>query len=248
MRADDGRRLFAIAFPRAMLSIEMSKKTHPLSVPSRRLSGAVAFSALWLLLGGSFAAAQSADPPVAAPPPQLIPPERAESDGPEAPAPQTREDRLDALFADLLVAEPARRARITEDIALLWSRSGSDSMNLLLRRGRMALEAGDLVRAAHHLTALTDHAPDFAEGWHARATAFFLMEQWGLALADIERALALEPRHFGALSGLAVILEKLDRPADAMAAWRRALALDPNLEAAAEGVKRLETTVDGRAI
>jgi Flp pilus assembly protein TadD len=74
------------------------------------------------------------------------------------------------------------------------------------------------------------------------------MEQWGLALGDIERTLALEPRHFGALSGLAVILEKVDRPVDAMAAWRRALALDPNLESAAEGVKRLETTVDGRAI
>ncbi|MFT4793998.1 MAG: putative Zn-dependent protease [Paracoccaceae bacterium] len=246
MRADGCRRLFAIAFMRAMLSIEMSMKTHPLILPLRRLKGAVALSAFCMVLGASFAAAQAADPPVLAPPTELIPPIRAES---QAPSPQASpQDQLDALFADLLTADDGARARITEDIAMLWSRSGSDSMDLLLRRGRMAMEAGELVRAVHHLTALTDHAPDFAEGWHTRATAFFLMEQWGLALGDIERTLALEPRHFGALSGLAVILEKVDRPVDAMAAWRRALALDPNLESAAEGVKRLETTVDGRAI
>lgn len=244
MRADAVRRLFAIAYLRAMLSIEMSKKTHPLILPLRRLPGAVAFSGICMLWAASFVAAQSADPPVAAPPPEMIAPEAAESDD----LPVSRESRLDALFADLLTAEPEGNRRITEDIALLWSRSGSDSMDLLLRRGRMAMEAGDLVRAAHHLSALTDHAPDFAEGWHARATTFFLMEEWGMALADIERALALEPRHFGAMTGLAVILEKIDRPADAMAAWRRALALDPNLQSAKEGVKRLEKTVDGRAI
>jgi tetratricopeptide (TPR) repeat protein len=244
MRADVVRRLFAITYLRAMLSIEMSKKTHPLTLPLRRLPGAVAFSSICMLWAASFAVAQSIDPPVAAPAPAMAAPQAAESDD----LPVSGESRLDTLFADLLLAEPDDVQRITQDIALLWSRSGSDSMDLLLRRGRAAMETGDLVRATHHLSALTDHAPDFAEGWHARATTFFLMEEWGMALADIERTLALEPRHFGALTGLAVILEKIDRPADAMAAWRRALALNPNLQSAAEGVKRLEKTVDGRAI
>ena len=84
-------------------------------------------------------------------------------------------------------------------------------MDLLLQRGQEAMEAGDLDAAIEHFTALTDHAPDFAEGWNARATAFFQDERYGPALADIERTLALNPDHFGALMGLAMILEQLDR-------------------------------------
>ena len=73
------------------------------------------------------------------------------------------------------------------------------------------MEAQEYDVAIEHLTALTDHAPDFAEGWNARATAFYLIGEYALAVADIERALALNPRHFGAMSGLAFILEEIGR-------------------------------------
>lgn len=177
----------------------------------------------------------------------------ADDDAPERGDPPTKRERLDGLFEQLaeLGEGPeadARRKGLTQEIGLLWSRSGSDSMDLLLRRGRAAIDAGEYLRAVDHLTALTDHAPNFPEGWNARATAFFLLEEWGLALADIERVLALEPRHFGALTGLAVILEKIDRPGDALRAWRRALAVHPHLERAVEGVERLSPDVEGRGI
>jgi tetratricopeptide (TPR) repeat protein len=236
-----------------MLLGVMNKKTHPFPTTGRRAAGAVAFSAAWLLCMSAIAAAQSVGPEGG---PPRFPPPAPELPVLELPAPReeiphsemTREERLDKLFADLAEAPEGAEGRIVESIGLLWARSGSASMDLLLRRGRAAIEAGDLVRAVHHLTALTDHAPGFAEGWNSRATAFYMMDEWGLALADIERVLALEPRHFGALTGLAVILEKLGRPGDALAAWRRTFALNPHLDSASKAVERLGPKVDGRDI
>jgi tetratricopeptide (TPR) repeat protein len=235
----------------------MNKKTHPFPMTGRRAAGAVAFSAAWLLCMSAIAAAQGAEPQTGSP---RFPPPAPELPALEAPAHRgmaphaafeaapSHAQRLDELFAALAEAPEGAQDRIVETIGLLWARSGSASMDLLLRRGRQAIEAGDLVRAVHHLGALTDHAPDFAEGWNSRATAFYMMGEWGLALADIEQVLALEPRHFGALTGLAVILEKLDRPGDALLAWREALALNPHLDSAAKAVERLAPTVDGRDI
>jgi tetratricopeptide (TPR) repeat protein len=151
-----------------------------------------------------------------------------------------RSARLDALFAEL--AEPGREdhLRIETEIARLWSQSGSPAMDLLLRRGREAIDAEDLAAAVEHFSALIDHAPDFAEGWNARATAFYLLDEYALSIADIERTLALEPRHFGALEGLAAILEQMDRPELALRALRQAHALNPNRASVQEAIERLE--------
>jgi Flp pilus assembly protein TadD len=96
-----------------------------------------------------------------------------------------------------------------------------------------------------HLSALIDHAPDFAEGWNARATAFFLMDQYGLSVADIQHTLALNPRHFGAMSGLATILERTGRPKDALTVYTRALEVHPHQPGVIEAVERLRAEVGG---
>ncbi|MCB1373049.1 MAG: hypothetical protein KDJ78_02510, partial [Rhodobacteraceae bacterium] len=120
-------------------------------------------------------------------------------------AAQTAEqaEKLDTLFAEL--AQPGRTdwQRIEGEIVRIWSHSGSDAMDLLLERGNAALAAEDYDLALELFSALTDHAPDFAEGWNARATTFYLLDEYALSIADVERVLALEPRHFGALAGLA---------------------------------------------
>lgn len=170
------------------------------------------------------------------------------ADGFDLSTPEGRAGRLDQLFAQLAEAEDGPHQRIEQQIQRLWSRSGSDTMDLLLMRGREALEKDDLVKALHHFTALTDHDPDFAEGWNMRATAFFLNGDLSMALADIERALALEPRHFGALSGLGVILEQLGREKLALEAFRAAQALDPHLANVQAAIDRLAPKVDGREI
>ena len=155
------------------------------------------------------------------------------------PAPGQDAARLDALFAEL--AEPGRGdwQRIEGEITRIWSRSGSAAMDLLLRRGNEALEAADYPVAIEHFTALTDHAPDFAEGWNARATTFYLMGEFALSMADVERVLALNPRHFGALSGLAFMFEAMGETEMALEALEAVQAINPNRPNINQAVTRL---------
>jgi tetratricopeptide (TPR) repeat protein len=147
---------------------------------------------------------------------------------------------LDALFAQL--AEPGREdwERIESEITRIWSKSGSPAMDLLLKRGNEALEAEDYPAAVEHFSALIDHAPDFAEGWNARATAYYLMGEYSLSIADVEHVLALNPRHFGALAGLAYMLEALGEPELALKALHAAQALNPNRPNINDAAARLE--------
>ncbi|TRD20820.1 tetratricopeptide repeat protein [Palleronia caenipelagi] len=157
-------------------------------------------------------------------------------------------DRLDSLFEALATAEGTDAEQIAEKIALEWSKSGSAAMDLLLDRGRDALEAGDTASAIGHLTALVDHAPDFAEAYNSRAVAYFGAKTYGPALADIQMALALNPRHFGAMGGLALIAEEIGAPAIARDALAALIALYPGNEDAVAALGRLEQELDGTAL
>ncbi len=156
--------------------------------------------------------------------------------------------RLDLLYDDLQQADPEDWQEIESKIHREETRSGSAAMDLLFARGQKALEAGAFVTAVEHFSALVELAPDFAEGWNARATAYFLLEEYGLAMADIARVLAINPRHFGALAGLGLILEETGDPEGAMRAYRAALAVHPYLESALAGIARLRPLVEGTDI
>lgn len=153
---------------------------------------------------------------------------------------------LDALFGRLATADAAEAAGIEREIWIEWSKSGSPAMDLLLERGRTAMAAGAPEVAIEHLTALTDHAPDFAEGWNARATAYFQTGDLGPSVADIGRVLTLNPRHFGALAGLGMIFESLEKPEKALEAYRAALAINPHLADVKDAIARLEKDVAGQ--
>lgn len=157
-------------------------------------------------------------------------------------------DGLDDLFAALLQAEAAAAEALVEKISTEWSKSGSASMDFLLQRGREAMEKGDMVLAVQHFSALIDHAPDFAEGYNGRATAYFQLDRYGPALDDIRMVLTLNPRHFGAMTGLALILEEMDRPARALEAWAEVRRLYPASPQADQAVTRLETQIEGRSL
>lgn len=153
------------------------------------------------------------------------------------------------LLAELQAAEDVTSAdRIVRALRLEWDKSGSATMDLLLKRGREALEAKNFTEATEHFTALTDHAPGFAEGWYGRATAYFHAGLYGPAVADLERALSLNPDHFEAIRGLAVILEQLDRYEDAYEAYSHVLALHPHHQDAMEAVQRIEQRVKGQQL
>lgn len=168
-----------------------------------------------------------------------------------APAPEveTLEEKLDRLYLELAAAGDEKTAEpIAEEIRRLWTRSGSDSADFLLERGRKALTEKNYERARMHLSALTRLKPDFAEGWNAAATLAYIQEDFGRAVAEIERALALEPRHFSALVGLAMILERVERKRAALAAWREVERIYPALPRVRDAVERLAPEVDGRSL
>ncbi len=156
--------------------------------------------------------------------------------------------KLDDLFGRLAEADESDKKRIEREIWAEWSKSGSAAMDLLLERGRAAMQAGDTAAAIEHLTALTDHAPDFAEGWNARATAYFQAGQYGPSIADIGRTLTLNPRHFGALSGLGMIFEQLGEKTRALDAYKAALAIHPGLQGVKASVERLEAEAAGQKL
>ena len=161
-------------------------------------------------------------------------------------AQDTRAD-LEGLFEELARPE-ADHERVADRILGVWSRSGSPSADLLLKRGREALDEGDHEAAIEHLTALTDHAPDFAPGYSARAEAFFVSGRVGEALGDIARALELEPREFEALAGLGFVLEDLGFEQGALDAYRAAAAINPGMEPVNDAVARLEHALEGEAL
>jgi len=161
---------------------------------------------------------------------------------------QAQTTNLDGLYAELQKPDATDWEKVQDKIIAAWSRSGSDTMDLLLYRGSEALKNGHVNEAIAHFSALIDHAPNFAEGWNARATAFYLAGEYGLSIFDIQQTLSLNPRHFGAIAGLGRILERMDRPKQALKAYRRAFAVHPHMPDVIKAIVRLEKQVEGTAL
>ena len=159
-----------------------------------------------------------------------------------------QETDLDGLYQDLVEAEPADSLRIERMIIAEWEKSGSAAMDLLLRRGQEALEDGSPEIAVEHFTALVDHAPEFSEGYFGRASSYYMLGLTGPALSDIETVLRLNPRHFAAMTGLAVVMEELGRPADALEIYRMILDIHPHSAEALAGTERLELELEGQSL
>lgn len=158
------------------------------------------------------------------------------------------EARLADLFRQLKEADASSYLGIERQIGDEWSKSGSAAIDLLVRRGQDAIDQGDYRTAVEHFSAAIDHAPEFAEAYNGRATAFYLLDEFGLSLEDIRQTLILEPRHFGALAGFAMILEQIDREADALEVYRQILELAPAAPGINEAVERLELQQEGRTL
>ena len=155
---------------------------------------------------------------------------------------------LDELYQQLAEAEPADALRIEQQIIAEWEKSGSAAMDLLLRRGQEALEDGAPDIAVEHFTALVDHAPEFAEGYYGRASSYYLLGMTGPALGDIGQVLTLNPRHFEAMRGLAIIMEELGREQDALELYRMILDIHPQSAEALDSVARLELQLEGQSL
>ncbi|MGB6534996.1 MAG: tetratricopeptide repeat protein [Xanthobacteraceae bacterium] len=156
---------------------------------------------------------------------------------------------LDTLFAGLKLAPNDASAKAIEDrIWAVWMISGSDTCDLLMARVKAATDAKDYDLALKLLTAVIEIRPDYVEAWNQRATIYYLKDDYPHAIADLGQVLAREPRHFGALSGLGLMLQQLGDDKDALTAYRAALKIDPHLENVPDVVRELGEKVDGRLI
>ncbi len=160
----------------------------------------------------------------------------------------TQQERLNGMLQELRTASPSDALRLTREIEREWSKSGSTSLDMLLRRGREALEDEEIDVAIGHLTAVTDHAPDFAEGWHVRATAFFRKGLYGPALSDLQQALILNPENYNALFGLGVMFQEFGDDHRAEQAFRDVIAINPNHENANTLLEQLKSKGIGREL
>jgi tetratricopeptide (TPR) repeat protein len=152
---------------------------------------------------------------------------------------------LDRLFGQLHGTDSETSAKTIEQaIWRIWSHSGSPTCDALVGQADKAIGANELDIAIRMLDTAVELKPDFAEALNRRATAYFLNRQFDKSLADIDRVLAIEPRHFGALSGLGAIRREQGDKRKALEAYRRALAVNPFLESARTAVKQLQGEVE----
>lgn len=156
---------------------------------------------------------------------------------------------LDFLFGALKAAPNDEAAKAIEQrIWAVWMVSPSDTANLLMTRVRSAIEQKDTDLAFKLLDGIIKVKPDYVEAWNRRATLYYMKKDYGHALADIREVLKREPRHFGALSGLGLILQDIGDDKNALEAYRRALAVYPRIQRIPDAVKELQSKVEGRDI
>jgi len=200
---------------------------------------------LTVVLAGAPAVASAQDPHAPPPKPRKLP--EAPSKLPKVGADRTR--GLDFLFGALKAAPDEASAKHVEArIWALWLQTPSDTAALLMMRAKSAMDAHQMDVALKLLDAVVKLRPDYVEGWNRRATIYYLKNDYVRSLQDIEQVLVREPRHFGALAGLGMIMQDLGDEKRALEAFRKALAINPHLEKVPELVKTLSEKVEGRDI
>jgi len=215
------------------------------------ISRAVRSRKVSLLLTTVFAAAILAAVPALA---QETAPPTQQKKLPEPPEklPRVGADRtrgLDFLFGALRAApDPASAKHVEGRIWALWTQTSSDTTMLLMTRAKTAIEKKQPEVALKLLDKVVKIKPDYVEGWNRRATIYYLQNDYAKSMSDIREVLKREPRHFGALAGLGMIMQELGDDKRALDAFRKALEINPHLDKLPDMVKTLTEKVEGRPI
>jgi tetratricopeptide (TPR) repeat protein len=184
--------------------------------------------------------------------PRAVPPKQKKLPEPPGKLPKVGADRtrgLDFLFGALKAAPDEASAKHVEArIWALWLQTPSDTAALLMSRAKAAMDAQQMDVAIKLLDAVVKLRPDYIEAWNRRATLYYLKSDYAHSLEDIEQVLVREPRHFGALAGLGMIMQDIGDEKRALDAFRKALAINPHLEKVPDMIKLLTEKVEGRDI
>jgi len=144
-----------------------------------------------------------------------------------------------ALVSALRDADERVRGLAERALWEVWSRSGNEDVDHLLRAGVTEMQHGQLEASLDTFSEVIRRRPDFAEGWNKRATVYYLVGEYRKSAADCDEVLKRNPAHFGALSGYGMIWLRLDEPARALERFEQALAVNPNLESVRETIETL---------
>lgn len=156
---------------------------------------------------------------------------------------------LPGLFAQLQAAASADEAQVfAAQIWNIWMQAHDPAADRLMATGAAAMNTGDYGSALETFGRLVEAKPNFAEGWNKRATVLYLLGRYQESAADVAKVLALEPRHFGALSGLALCDERLGKDADALQALRQLAVVFPEMRGLKERIRALTKKVEGEPI
>jgi tetratricopeptide (TPR) repeat protein len=213
------------------------------------MRGPSAFILLFLLA----APAAAADNTVTGPAPAAGPPAKELPEAQSATAAGTpaaeHAKRLDKLFGDLKRERNERAAdRIAQQIWRQWLDSGSATVDLLMQWSNDAIQAKKYPVALDFLDQIIALDPSYAEGWNRRATVHYVMGDYTMSMADIDKTLQLEPRHFGALAGMAEILKDTGRKKLALRAYEQVLQVYPMMRSAQSAVESLSQDLAGQDI
>lgn len=156
---------------------------------------------------------------------------------------------LDKLFEELAHAEhPITANQIEGEIWRAWLESDDEKVDEELRAGMREMSSGNFEESIDHFTKVIEMDPDFAEGWNKRATAYFYNNQPAKSMKDIQKTLSLEPRHFGAISGMGLIFLQWGDERGALNAFEQVLKINPMAGTANAEVDRLRKKLGGSGI
>ncbi|OHV75439.1 hypothetical protein [Ensifer sp. LCM 4579] len=165
---------------------------------------------------------------------------------PEPASLATPEQQLDSLFAELKKERDEDRARdIANRIRQQWQDSGSATVNLLMQWADKAIADDKKSMALDILDQVIVLAPNYVEGWNRRATLHYQMGNFRKSMSDVSHVLVLEPRHFGALAGMASMLEDAGKSELALRAWQQFLDIYPSDRKAQEQLGELAEKLAG---
>jgi len=213
-----------------------------------RVRSLTALAVLTFLCAPAAALSQTDDQGPVNPGPSLPPGAEDGVIDPESIAPD-RDVLLDTLYQRLQQAETPQRAKsVAQQIQRIWRSSDSPSTDLLLARAMSLISSEEYSLALAILDTVVISEPEFAEGWSQRAMVHFQKRDFRAALRDLRRVLALDPKHYRAMQGVAVILNEFGEKERALKAYRRVLEVYPLKKEAREAVEELRRDVEGQDI
>mgnify|MGYP001275914990 FL=1 len=148
---------------------------------------------------------------------------------------------LDRLFERLTITTNDEEAsNITREIWQRWTANDDPEVSQLMQTGIRALNYSTYRRALQSFDRVIEMAPEFAEGWNKRATLYYHIKEYRRSIDDIKETLRLEPRHFGAWSGLGLVSIAQENYSGALAAFKKALSINPHIANIRRYVQKLE--------